>query len=59
MPAFYAHERFGKKVWKQMHGLDCKVLTFFSFIDYTVIMKFQNMERICTRFLHIRSFRKQ
>ena len=20
MPAFYAHERFGKKVWKQMHG---------------------------------------
>lgn len=73
MPAFYAHERFGKKVWKQMHGelketirehypqfqIGLQGPDIFFFIDYTVIMKFQNMERICTRFLHIRSFRKQ
>ena len=64
MPAFYAHERFGKKVWQQTEGnlrklfgviirssgLDFKVRIFFSFIVYIRIIKFQNTEQICMRF---------
>ena len=70
MPAFYAHERFGKKVWQQTEGilrklfgviirssgLDFKVRIFFSFIVYIRIIKFQNTEQICMRFRHTHSF---
>ena len=71
MPAFYAHERFGKKVWQQTEG-DLKESYseslsavpdwtsrsgyFFLFIVYIRIIKFQNTEQICMRFRHTHSF---
>ena len=70
MPAFYAHERFGKKSGSRQRGilrklfgviirssgLDFKVRIFFSFIVYIRIIKFQNTEQICMRFRHTHSF---
>ena len=69
MPAFYAHERFGKKVWQQTEG-DLKEIIrshypqfriglqgpdiFFFYRLYT--NKFQNTEQICMRFRHTHSF---